>query len=57
MNKPVIFRKPHGPIVVKGDIALTDEEGNPIAHGERFSLCGCGLSKNMPFCDGAHKQA
>lgn len=57
MNIPVIFRKPQGPIVVKGDVALTDEEGNPIAHGERFSLCGCGLSKNMPFCDGAHKQA
>lgn len=56
MSRPVIFRKSHGPIVVRGAIELTDEEGNPIEHGERFSLCGCGLSKNMPFCDGAHKQ-
>lgn len=56
MSKPVVFRKSHGPIVVKGEIELTDEEGNPISHGPRFSLCGCGLSKNMPFCDGAHKE-
>lgn len=57
MSKPTIFRKPQGPIVVRGEINLTDPEGNPIEHGTRFSLCGCGLSKNMPFCDGAHKEA
>ena len=55
MRKPTIFRKPQGPIVVSGEINLTDPEGNPIKHGPRFSLCGCGLSKEMPFCDGAHK--
>lgn len=57
MSKPTIFRKPQGPIVVRGEINLTDPEGNSIEHGPRFSLCGCGLSKNMPFCDGAHKEA
>lgn len=56
MSKPTIFRKPQGPIVVKGEIDLTDTEGNPIAHGPRFSLCGCGKSAKMPFCDGAHKE-
>ena len=55
MHTPTIFRKTAGPIVVKGEIHLTDEEGNPIEHGPRFSLCGCGKSANMPFCDGAHK--
>ena len=56
MSKPIIFRRPQGPIVVRGEINLTDPEGNLIEHGPRFSLCGCGLSKNMPFCDGAHKE-
>ena len=55
MSQPSIFRKTAGPIVVSGAINLTDEEGNPIEHGPRFSLCGCGKSENMPFCDGAHK--
>ncbi|MGB1972102.1 MAG: CDGSH iron-sulfur domain-containing protein [Flavobacteriaceae bacterium] len=50
-----IFRKPHGPIVVKGEVDLTDDEGNALEHGPRFSLCGCGKSLKMPFCDGAHK--
>lgn len=56
MSKPTIFRKPQGPIVVIGEVNLTDQEGNSIKHGPRFSLCGCGLSKDMPFCDGAHKE-
>ena len=55
MSQPSIFRKTAGPIVVRGEINLTDEEGNPIKHGPRFSLCGCGTPDNMPFCDGAHK--
>lgn len=55
MSKATIHRKANGPIVVRGEVSLTDEEGVPIEHGLRFSLCGCGLSKNMPFCDGAHK--
>ena len=55
MSKTVIFRKASGPIVVRGEVELTDEEGNAVEHGPRFSLCGCGKSVNMPFCDGAHK--
>ena len=23
--------------------------------GKMISICGCGLSKNLPFCDGTHK--
>ncbi|MCH1517705.1 MAG: CDGSH iron-sulfur domain-containing protein [Flavobacteriaceae bacterium] len=50
------MRKTSGPIVVVGEVDLTDEAGNPIVHNPRFSLCGCGKSENMPFCDGAHKE-
>lgn len=56
MSQPTLFRKTAGPIVVRGDVILTDEEGNTIEHGPRFSLCGCGKSEKMPFCDGAHKE-
>jgi CDGSH-type Zn-finger protein len=24
--------------------------------GEVFYVCGCGLSKNKPYCDGSHKR-
>lgn len=55
-KKPHIFRKYAGPIVVIGDVKLTDEEGKPLEHGPRFSLCSCGMSAKLPFCDGAHKE-
>ena len=44
-----------GQIVVQGKVNLTDEEGNPIKHGPRITLCGCAKSRNLPFCDGSHK--
>ena len=50
-----IFRKSKGQIVVEGLVSLTDENGNKIKHGKRFTLCGCNKSENLPFCDGSHK--
>ncbi len=50
-----IIRKSKGQIVVEGSVSLTDEDGNKIKHAKRFTLCGCNKSKNLPFCDGAHK--
>ena len=54
-NSTNIFRKSKGQIVVEGQVSLTDEKGNEIKHGKKFTLCGCNKSKNLPFCDGAHK--
>ena len=51
-NKVHVFRKSKGQIVIEGPVILTDEDGNELQHGERFSLCGCGKSKRMPYCDG-----
>ena len=54
-NPTKIFRKFKGQIVVEGSVSLTDEDGNKIKHGKRFTLCGCNKSENLPFCDGSHK--
>jgi CDGSH-type Zn-finger protein len=49
--------KSNGSIKVEGDFEITDAEGKVYHLGGReiVSLCRCGLSKNKPFCDGAHK--
>lgn len=45
----------NGSFRVIGDVELIDMEGNKFETKETFSLCRCGLSQNMPFCDATHK--
>jgi CDGSH-type Zn-finger protein len=47
----------NGSMKVEGDFQLVDEQGNAYGLGGRDTvfICRCGLSKNKPFCDGAHK--
>lgn len=61
----------NGPYLVSGSIPLDhetiecDSRGIPIKWGkgktfsleERYSLCRCGKSKNMPFCDASHTKS
>ena len=51
-----IFRKPEGQIVIEEKVLLSDQEGNEIPDGDRFTLCGCGKSKRLPFCDSSHNE-
>lgn len=44
----------HGPIWVKGGIAVEDEHGKVYPIRNRVTLCRCGKSKNKPLCDGSH---
>lgn len=55
MTKVQIKVNDNGSLRVTGDIELLDGEGNVIETKPAFSLCRCGLSKNMPFCDASHK--
>lgn len=44
----------NGPAVIIGKVLVYDSDGNSIST-ERLSLCRCGLSQEMPQCDGSHK--
>lgn len=47
----------NGSVKVEGDFEIIDKEGNVYGLNGRdvISICRCGMSKNKPFCDGAHK--
>lgn len=48
---------PDGPLLVRGDVELSDADGRPIPRRRRtVALCRCGKSGLAPFCDGTHKQ-
>jgi CDGSH-type Zn-finger protein len=47
-----------GPLIVRGDFRLVDQDGNEIDPGRpTIALCRCGKSGIKPFCDGAHKRS
>lgn len=47
-----------GPLIVRGDFRLVDQDGGEIDPGRRtIALCRCGKSGIKPFCDGSHKRA
>ncbi|MGW4152108.1 CDGSH iron-sulfur domain-containing protein [Micromonospora chersina] len=47
---------PDGPLVVRGDFAVTTPDGRQIDVRRRtIALCRCGKSAITPFCDGTHK--
>lgn len=45
-----------GPLLVRGPVRMTDQDGNPIElDRQTVALCRCGKSRMRPFCDGSHK--
>ena len=47
-----------GPLIVRGDFRLVDQDGAEIDPGRStIALCRCGKSGIKPFCDGAHKRS
>jgi uncharacterized Fe-S cluster protein YjdI len=46
----------NGPIRLSGDFVVMDESGKIISTEKKLSLCRCGKSAKMPFCDGSHRQ-
>ncbi|MDQ6809883.1 MAG: CDGSH iron-sulfur domain-containing protein [Verrucomicrobiota bacterium] len=46
----------NGPFIIKGDVQLTDSDGNTYPAEKRMALCRCGASTEKPFCDGTHSK-
>lgn len=48
----------NGPIIVSGNFEVSQEgDGTNLGKWKMISLCRCGLSGNMPHCDGTHFKA
>jgi CDGSH-type Zn-finger protein len=43
-----------GPIWVRGGIRVESQDGKAYEQRNRMTLCRCGASDNMPFCNGSH---
>ena len=44
-----------GPLWVTGNIPVERADGKPFETRNRVMLCGCGLSRTKPLCDGTHR--
>jgi uncharacterized Fe-S cluster protein YjdI len=45
-----------GPIVIKGDFTFQYSGNNKEMKDGIISICRCGASNHMPFCDGTHRK-
>ncbi len=54
-NKVHVSFKPNGSLKINGTIVLHYPDGR-TEEREYTSICRCGYSKDMPFCDGIHKE-
>ena len=53
---PSIAVIPDGPLWVRGGIPIEGLDGFVYEVRNRVTLCRCGRSSNMPFCDGTHDE-
>jgi len=45
-----------GPIIIKGNFTLAYNGNKKEVRENMISLCRCGVSDHMPFCDGQHRK-
>jgi uncharacterized Fe-S cluster protein YjdI len=46
----------NGPLILKGNFIIYGTDGKPFRQAKMISLCRCGASKDLPFCDGTHRK-
>ena len=45
-----------GPIVIKGSFEFINSDNKKVVSDSIISICRCGKSDQMPFCDGHHRK-
>ncbi len=45
-----------GPIVVEGQFTIIGNDDQKLRPTTMTSFCRCGVSRNMPYCDGTHRK-
>ncbi|MBN2276019.1 MAG: CDGSH iron-sulfur domain-containing protein [Bacteroidales bacterium] len=46
----------NGPLVFRGTFRILGTDGKELKTMKIQSICRCGASLNMPFCDGTHRK-
>ncbi|MBN1413956.1 MAG: CDGSH iron-sulfur domain-containing protein [Bacteroidales bacterium] len=46
----------NGPLVLRGNFHVVNTDGTVLRPMKLQSLCRCGASNNMPYCDGTHRK-
>ena len=54
-NAKVFINPKSGSIRITGTVEMVDSEGKVLETLENPKFCGCGQSKENPFCDGSPK--
>jgi uncharacterized Fe-S cluster protein YjdI len=45
-----------GPLVLKGSFTMYDTDNHPLRLMKMTSICRCGASHDLPYCDGTHRK-
>lgn len=53
---PEIRVMKNGPLVFRGTFRILGTDGKELKTMKIQSICRCGASLNMPFCDGTHRK-
>lgn len=45
-----------GPLKIKGNLQIQLASGETVTKEGTTGFCRCGVSENIPFCDGSHRK-
>jgi len=54
MEDTKVELRKNGPLLVHGNLQVTDTTGNTEKKERITAFCRCGASENKPYCDGTH---